>query len=67
VILDKNGKSYGYFTVNKKFPNRTLNGKANIICERRDDIVEDIPGSTKPFTVSSIKNSMTAFLIMQIS
>jgi len=53
IILDKNGKSYGYFTVNKKFPNRTLNGKANIICERRDDIVGDIPGFYK--TIYGIK------------
>jgi hypothetical protein len=44
VILDRSGKSYGYFTINKKFPNRSLNGLANDICEKRERIIKDIPG-----------------------
>lgn len=47
VILDKNGKSYGYFTINKKFPNRSVNGMANSICEEREEIIKDIPGYYK--------------------
>lgn len=47
VILDKNGKSHGYVTVNKKFPKRSSNGMAISICEDRDEIVKDIPGYYK--------------------
>ncbi len=43
LILDDNGKSYGYLTINKSNPNRSSDSIANTICEYRDRIVEDIP------------------------
>jgi hypothetical protein len=47
IILDENGKLYGYFTVNKKFPKRATNRMTEYICKWRDEIVEDIPGHYK--------------------
>lgn len=43
LLIDKNGKSYGYFTVNKKNPKRTWDSLGQMISENRDQIVEDIP------------------------
>ena len=54
IILDEKGKSYGYFTVNRKFPKRVSNIMTEYICKWRDEIVEDIPGSYK--TVFGIKH-----------
>jgi hypothetical protein len=43
LIINQNGKSLGYFTINKKFPNRSRLSLPNSISERRDEIVKDIP------------------------
>lgn len=44
LIIDKKGKSYGYLTVDKKNPNRTLEPIGQLISENRDQIVKDLPG-----------------------
>jgi hypothetical protein len=43
LIIDQNGKSYGYLTINKKNPNRSWFSVADIICDDRNEIVKDIP------------------------
>ncbi len=43
LILDESDKSYGYLTINKRNPKRSWLSIANDICERRDEIVKDIP------------------------
>lgn len=62
ILLDRSGKSYGYFTINKAFPNRTLNGMATYICKWRDEIVEDIPGHYQTiYGIKYKKNSKAVF------
>ncbi len=43
LILDESGKSYGYLTINKNNPKRSWDSFVNMISERRDEIVKDIP------------------------
>jgi hypothetical protein len=43
LIVDENGKSHGYLTINKKNSNRSKDSVADIICNERDEIVKGIP------------------------
>ena len=44
VLLDKQGKFYGYFTANKYASKRANNQVADIICENYESIREDVSG-----------------------
>jgi hypothetical protein len=43
LVLDENGKSYGYLTINKKNPKRSWYSFVNMVSDDRDEIVKDIP------------------------
>ncbi len=43
LLLDENSKSYGYLTINKNNPKRSWDSFVNMISERREEIVKDIP------------------------
>ncbi|GGB27627.1 MULTISPECIES: hypothetical protein [Mucilaginibacter] len=43
IILDENGKSKGYMTVNRKNPKRSWEPFVNAVSEERQQIVKDIP------------------------
>ncbi|MGN8071926.1 hypothetical protein [Mucilaginibacter sp. SG564] len=40
-VLDRNGKFYGYLTINKNNPKRSHSGMADEICNNRDRILEE--------------------------
>ena len=44
VLLDKQGKFYGYFTANKNASHRANNQVADIVCENYESIREDVSG-----------------------
>lgn len=44
VLLDKQGKFYGYFTANKYASQRANNQVADIVCENYESIREDVSG-----------------------
>jgi len=43
LVLDENGKSYGYLTINKQNPKRSWYSFVNMVSDKRDEIVKDIP------------------------